>query len=147
MLGGSFGPLSQRCLWVISVVLGIQGDFRTKRLKRKHKEAKVELERGSGATWIPTWNLEPCLLMPGESVNMGSKLFPLSVYPVLLVNEIHMSHGGCGGQRTTLGVSPCLLPCLRQGMFAVAHTWLAGFRVAGDALFFTPLPPHHFQRV
>lgn len=117
MLGGSFGPLSQRCLWVISVVLGIQGDFRTKWLKRKHKEAKVELERGSGAsTWLPMWNLEPCLLMPGKPVNMGSKLFPLSVYQVLLVNEVHMSHGGCGGQRTNLGVSSCLQPCLRPSL-------------------------------
>lgn len=45
----------------------------------------------------------------------------------------------CGGQRAALGVSPCLLPCLRQGMFTVAHTRLAGFRVAGDALFSTPI--------
>ena len=57
--------------------------------------------------------------MPGMPVNVGSVLFfplSLSVYQILFVNIVHMGHGVCGGQRTTSGVSPCLLPCLRLSL-------------------------------
>ena len=69
-----------------------------------------------------------------EHINKKIKINIYKIMCVCVCVCVLISHCAFGSQNMTLGISPHLLLCLRQGhlLVSTAHTRLAGLRASGD---------------